>query len=347
MGFGPERVDWALQSTKGQGGNLTAALDHLEAHQEEDVPANWREQGVDGDGVGGEAAGGEAAGGEAAGGEAAGGEAAGGEAAGGEAAGGEAAGEEAADEAAAAKSIRCNECQKQFRDMDLAMYHAEKSGHEDFAESADAITPLTDEQKQERLALLRARLAEKRSSKEKEDEESRRANEMIRRKAGQDASEVQAELEKKERAKDAERKRREKRDEAEAKARVRAQIEEDKRARADKAAREKALREGKPEPGAAPSAQPTSASAPRNTSTADETRLRVRSTAGNWTAVLNAAATLADVERTMLRDGHGQGASALEFSTTFPRKAYTGEEMSMSLRDLGLVPSAALEAKGR
>lgn len=36
MGFDAQRVDWALQSTDG---SLTAALDHLEAHQDEPMPA--------------------------------------------------------------------------------------------------------------------------------------------------------------------------------------------------------------------------------------------------------------------------------------------------------------------
>lgn len=35
--------------------------------------------------------------------------------------------------------------------MDLAMYHAEKSGHEDFSESSEEIKPLTEEEKKQRL----------------------------------------------------------------------------------------------------------------------------------------------------------------------------------------------------
>lgn len=40
MGFDPERVDWALQSTNHAG--MQAALDHLEAHQDEPLPKDWR-----------------------------------------------------------------------------------------------------------------------------------------------------------------------------------------------------------------------------------------------------------------------------------------------------------------
>ena len=50
------------------------------------------------------------------------------------------------------QSIRCRECDKVFRDMDLAMYHADKSGHDDFEESTEEIQPLTEEEKQQRLA---------------------------------------------------------------------------------------------------------------------------------------------------------------------------------------------------
>ena len=39
-----------------------------------------------------------------------------------------------------------------FRDMDLAMYHADKSGHDDFEESTEEIQPLTEEEKQ--LSLI-------------------------------------------------------------------------------------------------------------------------------------------------------------------------------------------------
>ena len=49
------------------------------------------------------------------------------------------------------QSIRCNVCEKVFRDMDLAMYHADKSGHEDFSESSEKIKPLSPEEREKRL----------------------------------------------------------------------------------------------------------------------------------------------------------------------------------------------------
>ena len=69
--------------------------------------------------------------------------------------------------------------------MDLAKYHADKSGHEDFSESAEAIKPLSPEEREKRLAELREKAALRRSAQEAEYAKDQRANEMIRRKAGQ------------------------------------------------------------------------------------------------------------------------------------------------------------------
>ena len=50
----------------------------------------------------------------------------------GSSAGGEAAGAEA-------KSIKCSVCGKTFKNVDLANYHAEKSGHDQFEESTEEV----------------------------------------------------------------------------------------------------------------------------------------------------------------------------------------------------------------
>ncbi|WFC98152.1 hypothetical protein MYAM1_000876 [Malassezia yamatoensis] len=296
MGFDHERVEYALAVTNSTG--LQAALDHLEAHQDEPLPANWKEE------VAQKA--------------------------------------QASSTTAAQENLSDTpqESAKVFRDMDLAMYHADKSGHDDFEESSEEIKPLTEEEK----ANLRARMQEKRAKQASKDAEERRANELIRRKAGQDAVQAREELEKKERIKDAERKRREKQEDIAAKARVKAQIEEDKKRRAEKAAKEKALREGEPLPGAVPTDGPPTKSSAIQASTANESRLRVRAPGGAWTGTLPSTATLLDVQNAVLKDGKGGDATRLQFSTTFPRHIFTADEQAKSLRELGLVPSAALES---
>ena len=63
---------------------------------------------------------------------------------------------------------------------------------------------------------------------------------------------------------------------------MKAQIEADKRERAAKAAREKALREGKavPEQSSAPAAAPAASSAPKAGKDYPETRLQIRMASG-------------------------------------------------------------------
>ncbi|KAG9027639.1 hypothetical protein FS837_004197, partial [Tulasnella sp. UAMH 9824] len=162
-----------------------------------------------------------------------------------------------------AQSIKCSICGKIFRDTALANFHAEKSGHDQFEESTEEIKPLTEEEKKQRLAELRQRAVEKKAVKAVQEAEEAKANEKIRRKAGQDRSEAVEKMKVKELEKEAARKKQEKIDDAKAKAAIKAQIEADKRERAEKAAREKALREGREYvPGQSSTATPASSSQP-------------------------------------------------------------------------------------
>lgn len=147
------------------------------------------------------------------------------------------------------------------------------------------------------------------------------------------------EMKRKEIAREAELKRQERQAGSEAKKRVREQIEADKRERVEKAAREKAIREGKVQ---AASAAPIRSIPTAPASSSLEARLRVRAPGGMWMGIMPADSTLLDVEKKMQSEGKAQ--SSLNFSTTFPRKVFTNEEKQKTLRDLGLVPNAALEA---
>lgn len=50
-----------------------------------------------------------------------------------------------------AKSLLCNDCGRKLRSVAQAQFHAEKTGHADFAESTEEIAPLTEEEKKARL----------------------------------------------------------------------------------------------------------------------------------------------------------------------------------------------------
>ncbi|GAA93951.1 hypothetical protein E5Q_00597 [Mixia osmundae IAM 14324] len=315
FGFERSRAEWALKSTKNAG--LQPALDFLQTHEDDatpdasssssssivEAPASQEEQAA------------------------------------------EAAAD--ADEAAGvqAKSIKCLECGKIFRNTALAGFHGDRSGHDQFEESTEEIKPLTDEEKRAKLEELRAKMAAKRKVKEEQDRADAKANEAIRRKAGQDQGAAKAQLKLKEAEKQALERKNDKILEAKAKARVREQIEEDKRKRAEKAAKDKALREGRPPPDtteAAPKAA-AAASAPAAKRVHSEARLQLRLPANvagaPVLATFPADKTLNDVAN-HLYDAVPSLSGNLAFSTTFPRKTFTKNEMASTLGELQLTPSS-------
>ncbi|KAK0547186.1 hypothetical protein OC845_004231 [Tilletia horrida] len=307
MGFDPERIAWALRATKNSG--LQPAMDHILANMDNPVPTSTGadEEGADSINV--------------------------------------AAAE--GDGQLEAKSIKCSECGKIFKNADLAQFHATKSGHESFEESTEEVSSAAFHLRMEAHAELRemevrSRLAEKRATQSKVDVEEAKANELIRRKAGRDIEQAREDMKKKgeatttsigflrrsqgikslkytliltEAIKEAEAKKREKLEEAQARARIKAQIEADKRERAAKAAREKELRESggsiQATAAASTTASPLAAlRAGAGASGSNESRLRVRGPGFTWLGTLSADAKLRQVLESMEKDGKLAGAPA-------------------------------------
>ncbi|RSH89053.1 hypothetical protein EHS25_002715 [Saitozyma podzolica] len=233
-----------------------------------------------------------------------------------------------------AKSIKCSECGKVFRSQATASFHAERSGHQEFEESTEEIKPLTEEEKKAKLAELREKLAAKRAA--------------LRRKAGQDSGKIKEDLQLKEINKEAERKRREKIEDQKARAAIKAQIEADKRERAEKAAREKVAREGATLPPTTSSANPAPSKpvAAVKSSENPETRLQIRLSAGGppLTKTFASDSTLVDVAEWVASESLAYNVDTVTFASTFPRKTYSREDMKKSLKENGLTPSAVLMA---
>ncbi|EKM50568.1 uncharacterized protein PHACADRAFT_263919 [Phanerochaete carnosa HHB-10118-sp] len=340
MGFDMARVDWAIKATGGRG--LQPAMDFLIENEGKPVPdlstvsASSSSQPSSGAGAAGEEDDEEL---EAL------------KAVYGKKAGNDTQALAAAAEAdAEAKSIKCSECGKIFKNTALAQYHAEKSGHDQFEESTEEVKPLTEEEKQQKLTELREKMAEKRAAKAKEEQKEQRANEAIRRKSGKDVNELREELKQKEILKEAEAKRREKVEDAKARAAIKAQIEADKRERAEKAAREKALREGTALPEAAPTQSPLAAARAAPTGTAGRdyptTRLQIRMASGGqpYTTTLPSDAKLREVAEYLAGQNLNFDVETVSFSMQFPRKQFSQADFSKTLRELGLTPSAVLIA---
>lgn len=130
-----------------------------------------------------------------------------------------------------AGSLKCDDCGKLFKSPAIAEFHATKTGHQNFSESTEKIAALTEEQKKEKLAELKALLAAKREKQAKEDIAAAKANELIKRKSGAEARAAREQLEQKQMLKDIVERKREKQAEKAALEAIRKQVEEDKRNR--------------------------------------------------------------------------------------------------------------------
>lgn len=240
-----------------------------------------------------------------------------------------------------ARSMVCNDCGKKFRGMSQAQFHAEKSGHDDFAESAEELAPLTEEEKAARLQELREKLALKRAGQAEEDKKAQLRNEQIRKKHTRENDDAKEELRRKEQIKEQKQKKQEKLDDAAAKKRIKDQIEADKRARKAKADEEKAMR-ANPDaynPGAA---APAAAAAPKVTANHSEARLRLQTASGNVMKTFPAETTLFEVAHALAEES---GVQASSFTQNFPKKVWDQGDFGMTLKEAGLAPSAALIVK--
>ncbi|KAI0317233.1 ubiquitin-related domain-containing protein [Amylostereum chailletii] len=331
MGFDLARVEWALKATNNRG--LQPAMDFILEHNDDPVPEPGSQSSSSGAGLPQGEPMDEDEDAEAL-------RAAYGKASANVASGG-------AD--VEAKSIKCAECGKIFKNTALANFHAEKSGHDQFEESTEEIKPLTEEEKKQKLQELKEKMAKKRSVKAVEEAKEAKANEIIRRKAGQDLGQAQEDLKAKQLAKDIAAKKREKDEDARARAAIKAQIEADKKARAEKAAREKALRDGTAVPTPSSSSTPAAAAVAAPTVAGrdfKETRLQIRMASGGqpYTTTLSSDATLREVAEFLAGQVLAVDVETVNFAQHFPRKQFTHADFARTLRELGLTPSAVLIA---
>jgi UBX domain-containing protein 1/4 len=242
-----------------------------------------------------------------------------------------------------AQSLVCDDCGKKFRSVAQAEFHASKSGHENFSESTEEIKALTEEEKKARLEEMRARLAEKKSAQAEQDKIDRKKNEQIRMKATKENQDIKEELQKKERLKEAQKKKQEKLDEAEAKRKVLAKLEADKAERRRKAEAEKAARAGQAPPPVAESSGPTSSgpTTSKPASAYNETRLALQGPTGRIMKAFPVETTLFEVAHALQADG----IEVNSFTQNFPKKVFDKTDFGMTLKEAGMVPSAALIIK--
>ncbi|KAJ3008708.1 hypothetical protein HKX48_008383 [Thoreauomyces humboldtii] len=251
---------------------------------------------------------------------------------------------------ATAQSLKCDDCGKLLRNPAAAEFHAVKSGHQNFSESTDAIAPLTEEEKKARLADIQARLVAKREQKRLAEIEENKSREKVRRTTGKEMTEIKEKQKEKEMQKAFLEKKREKEDDKRAKDKIRAQIEADKKDRARQAEERKLISKGlsTTQAGGPSASEPAAAQPAAPARSYNETRLQIRLPDG--TAVTETFQADDSLEKVyaFLKSKSADNPPPVPYKLlqTFPRKLLDGpSERAKSLKELGLVPSAALVAQ--
>ncbi|KAI9090285.1 ubiquitin-related domain-containing protein [Phlyctochytrium arcticum] len=243
-------------------------------------------------------------------------------------------------EQATAQSLVCDDCGRILRDATAAEFHAMKTTHQNFSESTQVIKPLTEEEKKAKLADLQARLIARKEEKRRLEIEEAKGREKIRRATGKEMTEMKEQLEEKEMAKALQAKKKEKEDEKRAKDKIRLQIEEDKKERARQAEEKKRIAQGLAAT-PAPAAKPVAA--PVVNKNYDETRLQIRLPTGAPITHTFAASDKLSAVYDHLAQAHP--GNTFKLMQTFPRKVLDGPDRAKTLKELNLVPSAALMAQ--
>ncbi|CAH0555668.1 unnamed protein product [Brassicogethes aeneus] len=246
--------------------------------------------------------------------------------------------EEKSDEAAlVAKSIRCDDCGKLFKNSTEVEFHAAKSGHENFSESTDEKRPLTDEEKKEQLAKIEAKLKQRRMEREAKEKEEAILKEKYRIKSGKEMLEAKKKHEELEMKKILELRKREKEEERAARQRVKEQIEQDKLARKAKFAGGSADSVAEAPVAHAPVAAKTAA--PVNY---EQCKIQIRLIDGSTLTQTFGAKEPLSAVRLYVEINRKDAMEPFKLQMSYPRKVFTAEDYDKPLDTLGLAPTATL-----
>jgi hypothetical protein len=306
MGFSADKVDKAIKSTKGAG--LQPAMDWLLTHLEDDIEQNSIGESSSSSSSSAIKVNNEDDG-------------------------------EIKDGEQTAQSLQCNDCQKLFKDAAAAERHALKTEHVNFSESTTAIKPLTEEEKEAKLAELKRVMVERREARKIAEQEEEINREKIRRKSGKELIEIKEKIEERELKKAMQERKKEKEQEKQAKAKIRAQIEADKKERAEKREKLQKLSKAHKEKEAETETANKIAFANAVANDYPETRLQIKTPTGApITHTFKSSDTLENVYEFLGK----QVSQPFKLMTTFPRKVLDGEDREKTLKELNLSPSAAL-----
>jgi len=248
----------------------------------------------------------------------------------------------------------CDECQQQivgirYKATNRPNYDlceaCKAKGHgsslEFEAHTQDIVNPaLTPEERALQIEKLNQRIADIRAKKAQDEAEREREREIMRRKGGKEAIEAKKKWEENQAKREDEKIKKEKEDERKAKERIKQKIEQDKLERAAKNKKKDPL--AAPAVAPTPTPVPTTQQPPAQQKTYTEALVQMRLTDGSTikasflpTDTLKQVFAHVEANRT---DGKG----SFSLMTTFPRKVYTKNDANVTLQEAGLVPNGTL-----
>jgi UBX domain-containing protein 1/4 len=131
-----------------------------------------------------------------------------------------------------AQSYKCNDCGKILSNMANLELHANQTGHADFEESTQRVKPLTEEEKQAKIAEIKVLLQAKRAQREEAEKVDEIEREKQRRMMGKEIVKSREQLEAEQRKREAQLRRKEKEDFKRERERIRAELAKDRAERA-------------------------------------------------------------------------------------------------------------------
>lgn len=244
-----------------------------------------------------------------------------------------------------ALSLKCEDCGKQIRSEMDAQSHAARTGHQNFAESAEEIKPLTAAEKEEQKQRLQQKLEERRREREAVEKEQEKAREKTRRVTGKEVTQAREEQAYKEMKRLAEERRKEKLEEKRLKQKLKDEIAKD-RAELKKTQASSTITSQTATPKVEKSSPMDQSDAPVVKKEYTSSRIQFRLTDGstqncNFKADDNFQIVLDHVSEKLVKN------EQFELCMTFPRKVLGVADKHKTLKELGLVPSAALVIKNR
>ncbi|CAH8486797.1 unnamed protein product [Schistosoma turkestanicum] len=235
-------------------------------------------------------------------------------------------------------SYKCDDCEKCLRNEDEVQLHSARTGHVNYSQSLDRVSPLTENERREQMEKLQELLRVKKAQREEQEKHEEIEREKKRRQQSKTLSSAKAKFEEDEIRRLVEQKKREKEEDRAYREKLRAQIAQDQN--------EKRAREAGELLSTAPS---NSTSVPTTVPETKSTicRLNIRlpsgqSIKGEFGVNEPLSAVALYVSQNWPDSSTSIDPQSIQLMTSFPKQGFTIEDMNKSLLNLGLCPSAVM-----